>query len=55
VGILKIEAGACVIFISSLPAFPQVGGLTLEIRVGEVFTFRADLGKRGLSEGLTTG
>ena len=31
VGILKIEAGACVIFTSSLPAFPQVGGLTLAV------------------------
>jgi hypothetical protein len=31
VGILKIEAGDCVIFTSSLPAFPQVGGLTLAV------------------------
>jgi hypothetical protein len=29
VGILKITADACVIFTSSLPAFPQTGGLTL--------------------------
>jgi hypothetical protein len=32
VGILKIEAGACVIFTSSLPAFPQAGGLALAVR-----------------------
>jgi hypothetical protein len=32
VGILKIAAGACVIFTSSLPAFPQAGGLTLANR-----------------------
>jgi hypothetical protein len=31
VGILKTAAGACVIFTSSLPAFPQVGGLTLMV------------------------
>jgi hypothetical protein len=34
VGILKIAAAACVIFTSSLPAFPQAGGLTLAIRSG---------------------
>jgi hypothetical protein len=28
---LKIAAGACVIFTSSLPAFPQAGRLTLAI------------------------
>jgi hypothetical protein len=32
VGILKIAACACVIFASSLPAFPQAGRLTLAIR-----------------------
>jgi hypothetical protein len=31
---LKIAAGACVIFTSSLPAFPQIGRLTLTIRSG---------------------
>jgi hypothetical protein len=31
VGILKIEAGVCVIFTPSLPAFPQAGGLTQEV------------------------
>src|SRR5271165_5391895 len=30
VGILKIAAGACVIFTASLPAFPQAGGLATE-------------------------
>jgi hypothetical protein len=31
VGILKIAAGADVIFTSSLPAFPQAGGLALTV------------------------
>jgi hypothetical protein len=31
VGILKTAAVACAIFASSLPAFPQVGGLTQEV------------------------
>jgi hypothetical protein len=30
-GILKIEAGACSSLASSLPAFPQAGGLTQEV------------------------
>jgi hypothetical protein len=31
VGIFKIAAGAYAIFTSSLPAFPQAGGLTLMV------------------------
>src|SRR6266581_6189760 len=54
VGILKTAAGACVIFTSSLPAFPQAGGLTLTVRGGgqgqdrtvDLPLFRRTLGAR---------